>query len=163
MVVWIIGMSGSGKTTTGLALKKLLEAGGKTVVHLDGDEVRDVWSDDLGYTMEDRRRNHTRLSKLSRLLGKTKGIVVVVSALSIFRDLQKWNKENIGEYRLVFLDAGMTLLKERDVKHVYDEGNKNVVGRDISFPAPYEPDLVIGESGLRKEPAVIAGKIAAIL
>jgi adenylylsulfate kinase-like enzyme len=163
MVVWIIGLSGSGKTTTAGSLKRLLEAKGKIVVHLDGDEIRDVWSDDLGDTIEERKRNHLRLSKLSRVLGKTQNIVVIVSALSIFPDLQKWNKENIEDYKLVFLNAGMKLLKERDVKHVYDEGNRNVVGKDIPFSEPYQPDLVIGEPELGMEPAKIAGKIASIL
>lgn len=164
LVVWIVGLSGSGKTTTGLALRYLLEKQGRCVVHLDGDEVRDIWSDEIGHSIEARLKNHTRLSKLSKLLGAVKELFVIVSALSIFPELQKWNKENIENYKLIFLDAGIDLVMERDYKGVYAKGTTGVIGRDLPFPQPYQPDLVVGEGELRADsPDAIARKIASFL
>lgn len=149
MVIWIIGISGSGKTTIAEALIKKFRNTNKKTIFIDGDEIRKVWGDDLGYSTKDRRKNHTRLSKLSRLLAQD-NIVVIVAALSIFTDLRRWNKKNIPKYYEVLLDASVEMVRKRDPKSLYANRKKNkiknIVGIDTKFPKSSTTDLIINET-----------------
>ena len=68
MVVWIIGLSGSGKTTLSKSIVNELRVRGREVVLLDGDEIRDVFGNDLGYDIESRKLNAQRICNLSAFL-----------------------------------------------------------------------------------------------
>ena len=70
MIIWLIGLSGSGKTTIGRVLHELLEPRYPSLVFLDGDEFRHIMGDDLGYSYEDRRKNARRLSHLCAFLDR---------------------------------------------------------------------------------------------
>jgi adenylylsulfate kinase-like enzyme len=167
MVVWLIGLSGAGKTTVGRELAALLEAQGRPVVFLDGDRLRDVWHDNLGHTIEARRTNHQRISSLSALLGETHGIDVVAAVLSIFPDLRAWNRANIEGYFEVFLDLPLAEAMKRDTKGLYAKARagemRDVVGVDIPFPPPERPDMHITDGDILAPPAEIARSIVARL
>jgi len=147
MIIWLIGISGSGKTTIGTALVDRMRWEGRHVIYLDGDKLREVWSDDLGHTLESRRKNHTRFSKLCALLGQDPGVDIVVSALSIFPDLQQWNRENIPGYFQVHLHVDVETAQQRDPKGIYARSKvgqaKDVVGVDFPFPTPYRSDVTL--------------------
>ena len=87
MVVWLIGLSGAGKTTLGRLLHQRLAARLPNLVFLDGDDLRDVWGDNLGHSIEARRVNAHRISHLCRLLDR-QGIHVIAAVLSMFPEWQ---------------------------------------------------------------------------
>src|SRR3989338_6442210 len=131
MIIWIIGLSASGKTTIGKKLfLKLKDSGGKWVF-LDGDSFREMMGEDLGHTIDDRRKNAHRLTNLCKFLDSY-GINVVTCILSVFHDNQKYNRKAFSDYKEVYIDVKMEKLIERDKKNLYKdalEGKiKNVVG-----------------------------------
>jgi adenylyl-sulfate kinase len=146
MVVWIMGLSGTGKSTLAGHLVKQLRDAGKTVVLLDGDVIRAVFGNDVDHTIEGRRKNAERLSHLAKLLSD-QGVHVVAAVLSIFPEWRKWNRENIANYAEVYMQASIETLVKRDIKNLYARALKgeitNVVGVDIPFPEPENPELVI--------------------
>ena len=146
MVIWIIGLSGTGKTTLASQVVERIRRSGGKVVLLDGDLIRTLFGNDVDHTVEGRRRNAERLSVLSKFLAD-QGIHVVAAVLSIFPEWRRWNRENIPGYTEVYLKASMQTLLRRDIKNLYAKAMRgelpNVVGVDIPFPEPENPDLVI--------------------
>jgi adenylylsulfate kinase-like enzyme len=146
MVVWLIGLSGSGKTT--LANEVVLGANynSNNTVLIDGDIIREIFSNDIGYSMEDRLLNAQRICQLGKFLD-SQGINVVCAILSIFPETREWNRKYIENYYEVFIDAPIETLIDRDSKGIYSKYSKGeiseVVGMDIIFPAPDKADLVI--------------------
>src|SRR5258706_9035016 len=118
MVIWIIGLAGSGKTTLGTELAVRLRAPDRPVVLLDGDAVRSALGDDLGHTVADRRRNGRRIAGLSRLL-ETQGIDVVACVLAIDPAQLAWNRATFHAYVEVDLDVPWATLEARDQKGLY--------------------------------------------
>jgi cytidine diphosphoramidate kinase len=152
MIIWLIGLSGSGKTTIGTKLYEELKPQYKNLLLLDGDHLREVWGDKLGHTIEDRAKNAHRISHLCDLLDQ-QGIHAIACVLSIFPEWQRWNREHFSQYFEIFLDTPMRLITKRDIKGLYkaaEEGSiNNVVGFDIDFPKPEASDLIIrNEQGL---------------
>jgi adenylyl-sulfate kinase len=162
MVIWIIGLAGAGKTSVGRALHALMQQDGRTVAFLDGDHVREMMDNDLGHTLEDRRKNGRRMTRICHYLD-SQGIDVVCATLSQFDEHQSWNRANNSRYFEVYLDVPMGVLEKRDQKGLYSGALagkiKDVVGVDMPFPPPKNPDLVIGHS--QDMPAVIAQNILA--
>ncbi|RME16554.1 MAG: adenylyl-sulfate kinase, partial [Bdellovibrio sp.] len=75
-VIWLTGLSGSGKSTIAKALKAKLEEQGNEVKILDGDELRRTISADLGFSPEDREKHNMRVIELANQL-KNEGIYVL--------------------------------------------------------------------------------------
>ena len=142
MIIWLIGLSGSGKTTTGNLVYKKLKKKNRSVVFIDGDDIRKLWNDNLGYTLKEREKNASRVSNFCKFLD-SQGIDVVASILSNFPKWQKWNRKNFSHYFQVYLDVPINILKKRDTKGIYSNNNKNIVGVDIKFNPPYKSDLHI--------------------
>jgi len=146
MVIWIIGLSGSGKSTLANHLVKNIRGRNMKIVLLDGDIIRKLFGNDIDHSIEGRKKNAERLSKLSFFLSE-QGIHVVAAVLSIFPEWRSWNRENISNYSEVYVQASIETLLKRDIKNLYkpalDGKIKNVVGVDIPFPEPEKPDLVI--------------------
>jgi adenylylsulfate kinase len=154
MVVWVIGLSGAGKTTVAREIYGRLKASHPNTVLLDGDLVREALGNDLGHTVEDRRRNAQRLTGMCRLLSE-QGIHVVCAVLSIFREGQRWNRAHLRDYAEVYVEASFEALVARDPKGLYRAalGGKvtHVVGVDIPFELPEQPDFVIKNDGTLEE------------
>lgn len=146
MVVWIIGLSGTGKSTLAGHFVHRLRSSGKQVVLLDGDVIRTLFGNDVDHSIEGRRKNAERLSKLSKFLSD-QGVHVVAAVLSIFPEWRKWNRENIESYAEVYMKATIDTLLKRDIKNLYARALSgeisNVVGVDFPFPEPENPELVI--------------------
>jgi adenylylsulfate kinase-like enzyme len=146
MVIWIIGLSGTGKTTLATQVVERIRQKNHKVVLLDGDLIRDLFGNDVDHTIEGRRRNADRLSVLSKFLAD-QGIHVVAAVLSIFPEWRSWNRENIADYSEVYLKASMETLLRRDIKDLYAKALRgeiiDVVGVDIPFPEPESSDLVV--------------------
>lgn len=146
MVIWLIGLAGSGKTTIGRVLYERMKAENHATVFVDGDHVREIMGGDLGHTVEDRRRNGQRICNLCRFLDG-QGMDVVACVLSLFHDQQEQNRRDLKDYFEIFIKVSMDVLEARDQKQVYSGVRagriKNVVGVDIPFLPPRHPDLVI--------------------
>jgi len=149
MVIWLIGLSGAGKTTIGRALHLRWKELEPATVLVDGDEMRRIFAHDQqpsDYSRDGRRRNGERLFEICRWLDNEE-INVVCCVLSLFPEMQARNREVFADYFEVFVDVSLERVVERDVKGIYRSAiqgcAENVVGVDIEFPPPPAPDLVI--------------------
>ena len=148
MVIWILGLSGAGKSFLSTKLKKELNNDYGEFIILDGDVIRKVFDNDLGFSIKDRNINASRISKLAHFLSQNK-VNVIVPVLSLFPDWLEWNRKNIKEYYEIYIDVPISILKERNNKNVYFKDgtvNKSVVGVDIEFIQPKNSDLKIVNS-----------------
>ncbi len=154
MVVWIIGLSGAGKTTLANEVIAQVRRSQNNVFLIDGDVVREAFGNDLGYTLEDRRTNARRVCQLGKLLDDQE-INVVCAILSLFPESRSWNRENLKNYYEIFIDTPMQNLVERDSKGIYRRFNRgeirDVAGMDIEFPRPDNADLIIKNANSMEE------------
>lgn len=154
MVIWIMGLSGSGKTTLAKLIIKKLK---KDIIHIDGDAIRNVYNDKLKHSIKDREINARRISKLVKYLSDQKKDLVV-SVLSNFPRWLKWNKKNLKKFFLVYIKTDKPILAKRKPR-LYNKKIKNVVGVDIEFNEPLNPDYIIDNCLTLKELSKEANKI----
>jgi glutamine kinase len=149
-VFWITGLSGAGKTTIGRQLWQRLRAAGRSAVFLDGDALRAAIAEDLSHGRDSRRRSAMRNARLCRLLA-SQGEDVVCSTISLFHEIQRWNRENIPGYCEIYLRVPLEELRRRDGKGLYTAAARgtasNVVGLDVAAELPEAPDLVLDNHG----------------
>jgi adenylylsulfate kinase-like enzyme len=149
-VFWITGLSGAGKTTVGQELWSQLRAAGHPVIFLDGDALRAAIAEDLGHSADNRRLSAMRNARLCRLLAE-QGADVVCATISLFHDVQRWNRENIPGYHEVFLRVPIEELRRRDSKGIYAQAERgdlrDIVGLDVPAEVPETPDLVLDNYG----------------
>ena len=112
-VYWITGLSGAGKTTIGKIFYGKLKEIYSNTVFLDGDTLREVFGNDLGYSDTDRRKCAMRYSRLCDLLQK-QGIHVVCCTISMFDSVRQWNRENIANYHEIYVEVSDETLQKRD-------------------------------------------------
>ncbi len=158
-VYWIPGLSGAGKTTSGRMWYEKLRELGISAVFLDGDELRQVFGDDLGFTEADRRKSAMRNARLCALLAK-QGLTVVCCTISMFDSIRDWNRENIPGYFEVYVKVAMDILRRRDQKGLYSRGDGNVAGIHFQVEEPKHPDLVLENDG-KKTPEEQVGLLLA--
>jgi len=149
-VYWITGLSGAGKTTVGRELWRRLRGAGHSVIMLDGDVTREAIAEDLGHSTSHRRSSAMRNARLCRLLAN-QGTDVVCMTISLFHEVQRWNRENIPGYCEIYLRVPMDELQRRDAKGIYAASNqgdlRDVVGLDVPAELPEAPDLTLENFG----------------
>ena len=148
MVIWITGLSGSGKTYLSKEILKSLDK--KKFLHVDGDTFRKHFSRDLKYTYSDREKNAERISKIVKILNDT-GVNIVVSVLSNYQKWLLWNRRNIKKYFEIYVKVDKVQLFKRNKKNLYLGNKKNVVGKDIKFFEPSRPDLIFFNNFKKEE------------
>ena len=151
LVVWMYGMSGSGKSTIANAAEKILHQQGRMTTILDGDNLRTGLNQHLGFSDEDRRENIRRVSHVAKLFAQ-QGILTLVSVITPRQELRDLARDIIGsDYYEVFVKASYDLCEKRDVKGLYAKAAsgeiKNFTGKDSSFEEPASPDLTIDTEG----------------
>lgn len=151
-VIWITGLSGSGKTTMAAHLRKKLIDLEIPTVWLDGDQLREaLGSDDWNKGEHERRKRLELAFKYARLtrLFASQGLTVITSTISMFKEIYEWNRDNQHKYFEVFIDTSYTELRKRDSKNIYSRFENgelvNVAGLDFEVDTPIEPDFLIGE------------------
>lgn len=151
-VVWLTGLSGSGKSTIADAAVRKLHAMGIHTYVLDGDNMRTGLNKDLGFTAEDRAENVRRVAEVSKLM-RDSGVVVFVALVSPFRS----DRESAatlfdkGDFIEVFVDTPVEICSERDPKGLYAKaaaGNlPNMTGVGQAYEPPLNPDLIVHGTG----------------
>ena len=167
MVIWLIGLSGVGKTTIGRHLHEMWKAEASNTVFVDGDEIRALFKDNAGpesYTIEGRRANAERITELCAWLDR-QDINVVCCILSLFPDMRTKNHQLFSNYFEGYIRVPMDVLVQRDPKGLYADAQagkiKNVVGVDIEFSPPESPDIVIDNGLEDADPKKLAADIFA--
>ena len=149
-VYWITGLSGAGKTTIGHAWYSYLKETMSNVVFLDGDTLRQVFGDDLGYTKEDRKKSAMRNARICKLLSE-QGIDVVCCTISMFDEVRQWNREHISNYKEIYVKVRMETLQKRDQKNLYTKvglgTEENLAGITWEVEEPKNPDLILYNDG----------------
>lgn len=146
-VYFFTGLSGAGKTTVGGLFHRRLKATKPNVVLLDGDEIRIAFGEDVGYTQPERLRWAGRIFRVCKLLSD-QGIDVVCCSIAMYEQVRQWNRENIPNYKEIYIKVRKETLLQRNQKGLYTAG-KNVVGIDLPFDEPQHPDLVLANDGDR--------------
>ncbi len=146
-VYFFTGLSGAGKTTVGGLFHRRLKATKPNVVLLDGDEIRVAFGEDVGYTQPERLRWAGRIFRVCKLLSD-QGIDVVVCSIAMYESVRQWNRENIPNYKEIYIKVSKDTLLQRNQKGLYTAG-KNVVGIDLPFDEPQSPDIVVPNDGER--------------
>ena len=165
MVVWLIGLSGAGKTTVGRALLARWRQTAANTVMVDGDAVRALFASvgqEASHGMAGRRTNAERTIALCEWLD-SQGMNVICCQLSIFEELRQAHRQRVSGYCEVWLNIPLTVAVDRDTKRIYARAlageMQEVVGVDIPFPTPQRPDLVLDSSGQAGSPDQLAGQI----
>lgn len=144
MVIWLIGISGAGKTTLGNKLKAYWDAKSQKSFLIDGDIVRDFYDNDLGFSKEDRRANIQRILFSAYVLEQN-GIIPIVCNISPFEDLRAFARKKFNDYHEIYLRKDIQKALQNDVKGIYQKhlSQTSLVGIDLVFEEPTQSDLVL--------------------
>ena len=144
LVIWLCGLAGSGKSTIGKALYESLRGEIPNLVYLDGDEFRDLLGH-YDYDKQSRIECALKRADFAHFLS-AQGLVVVVTTISLFREIYNYNRKRLQNYLEVYVECPLEELKKRDQKGLYSGALsgviQNVVGVDIAFDEP-RADIVI--------------------
>jgi bifunctional enzyme CysN/CysC len=147
-VIWLTGLSGSGKSTVANALEQALFLEGYHSYLLDGDNVRHGLNKDLGFTDEARVENIRRIGEVAKLFVDA-GVIVITAFISPFRADRRLVRELLeqGEFVEVFVDTPIEICEQRDPKGLYAKARageiKNFTGIDAPYEAPQAADLTL--------------------
>lgn len=144
MIIWLIGISGAGKTTIGRKLEAHFNELSVKNYLLDGDEVRDLFDRDLGYSDAEREANIKRIILGAYLLDRN-DIVGIICNISPLEHLRALARRKIAGYNEIYLQKDLQISMKNDVKGMYrtNAGKTQIVGIDATFDAPQHPDLVL--------------------
>lgn len=142
--VWFTGLSGAGKTTIGQAVAKELRSQGHKVEVLDGDAMRQSLTRELGFSKKDRDMNIRRIGFTAHLLTRN-GVIVLVSAISPYRQVREEVRQRIGDFIEVHVDAPLEVCERRDTQGLYKKARagaiKNFTGINDPYELPLNPEV----------------------
>src|SRR5438552_266979 len=149
-VVWLTGLSGSGKSTIAQALERELFIRAMHPYILDGDNIRHGLNSNLGFSPDDRVENIRRVSEVAKLMADA-GNVVITAFISPYRaDRQRARAialEGNAEFIEVFVDAPLEVCEERDPKNLYKKARageiREFTGIDAPYESPVDPEIVV--------------------
>ncbi len=157
-VLWLTGLSGSGKSTIANIVEKKLCALDKHTYLLDGDNVRHGLSKDLGFTEADRVENIRRIAEVAKLMVDA-GLIVITAFISPFSAERRMARSLVeaGEFFEIFIDTPLNVAEERDPKGLYKKARrgelKNFTGIDSPYEPPETPEILIDTTALSAEEA----------
>ena len=147
-IVWMTGLSGSGKTTIANTIEKKLHSMNRHTFLLDGDNIRHGLNKDLGFSEADRIENIRRVGEVAKLMADA-GLIVITSLISPFESERQMVRKMMkpGEFIEVFINTPLDVAEKRDVKGLYAKARlgelKNFTGIDSPYEPPQNPDLII--------------------
>ncbi len=159
VVIWLTGLSGSGKSSIARELETRLHNEKKLAYVLDGDNVRHGLNKDLGFSDEDRKENIRRISETANLF-QDAGMIVITAFISPFKEDRDIAREIIpkGCFLEVFVDAPLDVCEERDPKGLYKKARAGEIPQFTGISSPYEPpdnaEITINTKGNTLEQSV---------
>lgn len=151
-LIWITGLSGAGKTTIAKKVYEILKQQNHNIIHLDGDDIRNILGELGSFDIEGRKRTAEVYARLCKYLAG-RGINIIISTISLYDSVHEYNRVNNKDYYEILLDVEKNVLISRNVKGLYNPGVKNVMGVDEEPEFPKNPDLILKnnvESHLKK-------------
>ncbi|MDT8390946.1 MAG: sulfate adenylyltransferase subunit CysN [Lentisphaeria bacterium] len=141
-VVWLTGLSGSGKSTIAQELEKQLTAHGRLAFILDGDNIRHGLNRDLGFSAEDRTENIRRVAEVAKLMCDA-GVIVITAFISPLISDRDNARTIVGAERFteVFIDTPIDICERRDPKGLYKKARTGDIPQFTGVSAPYEPPV----------------------
>ena len=141
-VLWLTGLSGSGKSTIANALEKQLYAEGKKTYVLDGDNIRHGLNKDLGFTDKDRVENIRRVAEVAKLMCDA-GLIVITAFISPFRAEREMARSlfQSGEYKEIFISTPLKIAEQRDPKGLYKKARSGEIPNFTGINSPYEKPI----------------------
>jgi len=152
-VIWMTGLSGSGKTTIAITLEQKLKEKGFLTQVLDGDNVRTGINNNLGFSESDREENIRRIGEVTKLFLNC-GIITINCFVSPTKIIRANAKKIIGadNFVEVFVNTPLEICEQRDVKGLYKKARageiKDFTGIDAPFEAPLDPALDVKTDGV---------------
>jgi adenylylsulfate kinase len=146
-VIWVTGLSGSGKTTFANKLNNHLRLNSFRTVLLDGDELRTILNvSNSHFSRNERIELGFIYSRFCKYLAQ-QGYVVIIATIALYQEIQDWNRKNMPSYIEILMNISQKELEKRDSKNLYSKfgaGNINQVsGLDIAIDWPSAPDYTI--------------------
>jgi adenylylsulfate kinase len=147
VVLWLYGLSGSGKSTIANEVERVLHGEGHMTVILDGDNLRTGLNSNLGFSDDDRTENVRRVAETAKLLAG-QGIIVLVSVITPLRRHRAAAREIIGpDFHEIYVKADFDTCAERDPKGLYAKAKEGKIeqftGKDSGFEEPEDPALLL--------------------
>lgn len=158
-VLWLTGLSGSGKSTIAQGLERLLFQEGYFAQVLDGDNIRSGINSNLGFSVEDRAENIRRIAEIAKLYLHS-GVISINSFISPTKAIRATAQHIIGadDFVEIYINAPLEVCEARDVKGLYAKARKGIIkgftGIDSPYEAPENPQLEIKTDQLSQLEAV---------
>ena len=139
VVVWLTGLSGSGKSTVAREVELALVENGHNAYVLDGDNVRQGLNRDLGFSPEDRKENIRRIGEVAKLMAEA-NLVVLTAFISPYREDRDLARSLLpaGNFLEVFCRATLATCEGRDPKGLYKKARAGELREFTGISAPYE-------------------------
>ena len=150
-VLWLMGPTSAGKTTTGRHFVEDMRASNIPAIHYDGDEIRAFFGSTLGFKTEDRLRAVTTCAHLANKANEA-GLNVAVSALTANENSRDYIKTNVPNIVIAYLTCPIDICIQRDSRGLYRKARqgtvdpKTLIGLDSPYEPPINPDIVIDTS-----------------
>lgn len=159
IVIWITGLSGSGKTTIARDLELELHKRGYLTKLLDGDNVRTGINNNLGFSEDDRTENIRRIAEVSKLF-MMGGVILINCFISPTKAIRDQAKQIIGEkdFFEIYVNTPLEVCEKRDIKGLYAKARagliKNFTGIDSPYEEPQNPSVEVKTEDLSVEKCV---------
>ncbi|CAM6090896.1 unnamed protein product [Calypogeia fissa] len=150
-IVWLTGLSGSGKSTVAFTVDQLLTSMGKVCYVLDGDNLRHGLCKNLGFSAADRQENMRRVGETAKLFVEA-GLITCVSLISPYKRDRDAAREMVrtGEFIEVYMDVPLEVCERRDCKGLYKLARAGVItgftGIDDPYEAPVDPEITLKDN-----------------
>lgn len=163
-VFFFTGLAGAGKTTIGGLFYQRLKERSPDAILIDGDQARTAIghsSPDGRVLLEDRYTTEARKAGAFGTFQRCKALAeqgkdVVICSIAMYTEVRTWNRENIDNYREIYLRVTRETLYKRDQKKLYSSGTKNVVGVDLPWDEPGHSSIVVQNDGDETPEEIVA-------